>query len=132
LKDQEHGERPEGPDPRVYFAAERTLLAWIRTGLALIGLGFVIARFGFFLREMSAAGVTAPAESSRFSVWAGMVLVAAGVITNIVSALEHLRVVRALHSAGGLAGRPSVMGLALAFLLAAAGAAIVVYFLAVP
>lgn len=35
-------------DPRVYFAAERTLLAWIRTGIAIMGLGFVIARFGLF------------------------------------------------------------------------------------
>jgi putative membrane protein len=31
-------------DPRVYFAAERTLLAWVRTGVAVIGLGFVVAR----------------------------------------------------------------------------------------
>ncbi len=36
-------------DPRVYFAAERTLLAWVRTGMTVIGLGFVIARFGLFL-----------------------------------------------------------------------------------
>jgi uncharacterized membrane protein YidH (DUF202 family) len=34
-------------DPRVRFAAERTILAWMRTGLALMGFGFVIARFGF-------------------------------------------------------------------------------------
>ena len=32
---------------------ERTFLAWIRTGLALMGLGFVLARFGIFLREFS-------------------------------------------------------------------------------
>ncbi len=32
-------------DPRVVFAAERTLLVWIRTGLSLIGFGFVVARF---------------------------------------------------------------------------------------
>ena len=38
------------PDPRVFFAAERTFLAWIRTGLALMGFGFVVARFGLFLR----------------------------------------------------------------------------------
>ena len=38
-------------DPRLYFAAERIFLAWIRTGLALMGFGFVVARFGLFLRN---------------------------------------------------------------------------------
>ena len=37
-------------DPRVFFAAERTLLAWVRSGVAVIGLGFVVSRFGLFLR----------------------------------------------------------------------------------
>ena len=37
-------------DPRVYFAAERTLLAWLRTGLTVMAFGFVIARFGLFLQ----------------------------------------------------------------------------------
>ena len=36
------------PDPRVYFAAERIPLAWILTGIAAIGLGFLVARFGYF------------------------------------------------------------------------------------
>jgi putative membrane protein len=37
-------------DPRVFFAAERTMLAWLRTAIGLIGMGFVVARFGLFLR----------------------------------------------------------------------------------
>lgn len=40
-------------DPRVYFAAERTLLAWIRTGIAVMGLGFVVARFGIFMHYVT-------------------------------------------------------------------------------
>ncbi len=35
-----------------YLAVERTFLAWIRTGLALMGLGFVVARFGLFLQTL--------------------------------------------------------------------------------
>jgi Domain of unknown function (DUF202) len=37
-------------DPRVYFAAERTLLAWQRSAVAFIALGFVVERFGLFMR----------------------------------------------------------------------------------
>jgi putative membrane protein len=33
---------PSEPDPRIYFAAERTFLAWLRTGFALMGFGFVV------------------------------------------------------------------------------------------
>ncbi len=53
------GDQPSGRataperDPREYFTAERTFLAWIRTGLALMGFGFVVAKFGLFLREFS-------------------------------------------------------------------------------
>jgi putative membrane protein len=51
-------------DPRVYFAAERTLLAWVRSGLTVMALGFVVARFGLFLTLMSASSVS-PAEVHR-------------------------------------------------------------------
>lgn len=37
------------PDPRVYLAAERTLLAWLRSNIAVMGLGFLVARFGMFV-----------------------------------------------------------------------------------
>jgi putative membrane protein len=40
------------PDPRIYMAAERTFLAWIRTGIAFMGFGFVVARFGLFLPRL--------------------------------------------------------------------------------
>jgi len=38
--------------PSDYLAAERTFPAWIRTGLALMGFGFVVARFGLFLQAL--------------------------------------------------------------------------------
>ena len=46
-----------------YLAAERTLLAWIRTGLALMGFGFVVARFGLFLQQLQIMQRTPKASS---------------------------------------------------------------------
>lgn len=36
------------------LAAERTFLAWVRTGIAVISLGFVVAKFSLWLRELAA------------------------------------------------------------------------------
>lgn len=36
-------------DPRLYMAAERTFLAWIRTSISLITFGFVLEKFDYFL-----------------------------------------------------------------------------------
>ncbi len=44
-------------DPREHLANERTFLAWVRTSLGLIGLGFVLARMGLFLRQLAATGL---------------------------------------------------------------------------
>ena len=45
MQDENHASNSE-PDLRVYFAAERTTLAWVRTGLAMMGFGFVVAERG--------------------------------------------------------------------------------------
>src|SRR6202790_3784995 len=77
------------PDLRDYLAEERTLLAWIRTGIAMMGFGFVVARFGLFLGEMAAVEHKTPERSTGLSLWLGTGLLLLGVLVNVVAALEY-------------------------------------------
>ena len=87
------------PDPRVYFAAERTLLAWIRTGLTVMGFGFVVARFGLFLglvaaqRGLPTAAVDATPHLSGF---VGIALVVLGAVAILFAARQHRHFVLSL------------------------------------
>ena len=79
-------------DPRVFFAAERTLLAWTRTGLTVMGFGFVVARFGLFLTVLSEqrAPPAPPVVShSHFSSGIGIALVLLGAVSMILAAIQH-------------------------------------------
>jgi putative membrane protein len=114
-------------DPRTYFAEERTFLAWIRTGIALMGFGFVVARFGLFLRELTALRTLPQLPTSALSVPLGILLLAAGVLVNILACFRHVRIVRALNSGVPIATKPSTMAIVVALVLAGAGLTMAVY-----
>ena len=83
---------------RLHQANERTMLAWIRTGIALMAFGFAIARFGLFLRQIALAGAVAPrATHSLGSAWLGAALVALGMVANALATLRYARVRRAIE-----------------------------------
>jgi putative membrane protein len=118
-------------DPRVYLAAERTFLAWIRTGLGLMGVGFAVARFGLFLRQMRADQMHLTAHTTGVSVWSGVALVALGVVVNINAVIRHVLLVRELRSGTWIPGQVSKSAVALGILLAIVGVAMAVYLLTV-
>ena len=120
---------PPERDPRVYFAAERTFLAWIRTGLALMGVGFAVARFGLFLRQMRAAETHVILHGTGVSVWSGVAIVALGVIILLAASIEHLQLIAHLKSGTWQPGRLSRNAIVLAILLALVGIAMGIYLL---
>ncbi len=113
-------------DPRMYFAAERTFLAWIRTGLGLMGIGFAVARFGLFLRQVQSGQVHTPTHSSGASVYSGTALVGLGVLVQLGAMVHHVRITRELQS-GTWKPRISYGGVLLALVLAVAGVGMGMY-----
>jgi hypothetical protein len=79
MADEREGGKGAPGDAQVRLASERTLLAWARTGLGLMGFGFVVARFGLFLRELEAARPIPASPSTGLSLPIGVALVVLGV-----------------------------------------------------
>jgi len=113
------------------LAAERTFLAWIRTGLALMGFGFVVARFGLFLQALQTGQSNFHARPYGPSFWFGTALIVLGVIVNIVCAGNHIRLVRELNRGGTAFNRPSSLAIAVALMLAVLGLAMAIYLVSV-
>jgi putative membrane protein len=118
-------------DPRVRLAAERTLLAWLRTGLALMGFGFVVARFGLFLQELAGTGQSVPSRHTGLSLWSGMTLVAFGVVLNLLAAVRYLQFLRRLERGEPDPASRWPLGFVIALLMAALGVGMTVYLLVV-
>jgi putative membrane protein len=112
---------------RDYLAEERTFLAWIRTGISLMGFGFVVARFGI-LGNMSYIPQQLPAaQPHELSVWLGAVLIAIGAIVNLFSARRFMRLVGELNRDRFADRSLSKQGVVVACFLALLGIAMTIY-----
>jgi putative membrane protein len=114
-------------DSRIYMAAERTFLAWIRTGIALMGFGFVVARFGLFMRELTLAGTDQHPASPSFSLPIGIGLISFGIVVNVVSVVRHRRYIAAIDRNDFRSAFGSTFAIWIALLLAFSGFAMTIY-----
>ncbi|MCU1259323.1 MAG: hypothetical protein JWO80_2208, partial [Bryobacterales bacterium] len=83
---------------RDHLANERTFLAWLRTGVAVVIFGFAIGRFSIAIHEfMKVEGH--PQSAARISVWFGLVAIVTGVVL-VFAGLKRYRRTRAQLEVG--------------------------------
>lgn len=106
-------------DPRVLFAAERTMLAWNRTSLVLIAFGFMVERAHILLQ------VLAPEQSDPFresvTFWLGIAFIVLGAFCAVYSSRQYLAVLRTLSAAEFPSGYRVTWGLMVNMVIALLG-----------
>jgi putative membrane protein len=116
------------PDPRVLFAAERTLLAWQRSSLAIMAFGFVIERFSLFLAALRHESELP--QHHLFSLLVGVALILLGAGVAIASSVGYRRYIKTLPSQDVSSGYLIGFGALINLVIAAAGIALAIYLLA--
>jgi putative membrane protein len=114
---------PDAPDLRFLQANERTLLAWVRTGLTLMAFGFVVARLSVWLQLEHAER-----DNGTMGSWLGIAIVALGTACHVIGAVRFVAARRALIARRSIL--PSATGpVAIAALVAALGVGSILYIL---
>jgi putative membrane protein len=113
-----------------HAANERTFLAWVRTGIAMMAFGFLVAKFDLFLRiavqSLARDGQAIPVPGGGFGGVAGIVLILAGTAIVAIAALRFIHTGRAIDSQEPKADS-AWLDLTLAGLMALLGIALLVY-----
>lgn len=83
----------EVTDPRIYMAAERTFLAWVRTAIALIVFGFVIEKFEFFLVQLERVFKMQISADHQKLFGIGLFVMGIGILTLLLGGFNFYRTI---------------------------------------
>lgn len=96
---------------RLHQANERTMLAWVRTGIALMAFGFAIARFAIFLQQVESLTPQPHIQHNTTqqggSAWVGAILVALGMFANLGATIRFAQIKRGIEQ--GQVGAPNAI-----------------------
>jgi len=111
---------PEEKKATEYLANERTFLAWIRTSIAVISLGFVVAKFGVWLRELAKRlAPQAPLPASGMSLPMGIAMMVLGGALAVLAAWHYHLVNQAIDRGEVRANRALIITVTIAVALLA-------------
>lgn len=110
-------------DPRVLFAAERTLLAWIRTGLTFVMFGFLIERSGLILQVLSDGQQII---NTTLTFWLGMAFIVLGSFSAVYATSQFRRVLKTLGESEFPEGYRSQWGVLVGIVVSVLGSALAI------
>ena len=110
-------------DPRVLFAAERTLLAWIRTGLTFIMFGFLIERSGMILEILSDGQQII---NTTLTFWIGLAFIVLGSFSALYATSQFRKVLKTLGESEFPDGYRSQWGVVVSIIIAVLGSALAI------
>lgn len=112
-----------------HAANERTFLAWVRTGIAIMAFGFLVERFDIFLKIASASlGQNSHSVGDQmFGNVAGLFLIVAGAFLIFMAAARFRRLGRAIDSPELLPGPGMRLDIGLTAMIVVLGLALIVY-----
>jgi putative membrane protein len=115
---------------RMILQLETSLLVWLRTSISLMGFGFVIARFGLFLREIALANqltVHTPAWLAQVNTFTGTGLIVLGILVLLLAVRNHQQTLERLHRGELVFPSRWSLSVIVSLLLAALGMGLAIY-----
>ena len=133
--DTDAGKKVTTDEFRMWLQLETSLLIWVRTSLALMGFGFVVARFGLFLREIARAttkmSLAAHPRLALINNVLGAALILLGAVVLLVSVHVHTQRLNQLKRGEWQLPTRWSLVIVLSYLVVAIGVAMASYLTAV-